>query len=437
LWEAALGPAIAAALDEAGTRPSAVRGLAICGQLDGCLPVDDRGRPLGPCLIWMDRRAEAEMAGIPGDLVRRRTGIQTDPGHMAAKIRWLAGREPAAAGPARYHQPVSYMVERLTGAAVVDPALASTTMLCALGERRWDAALLDLFAIEAATLPRIADAWSAAGVVHADGAALSGLAAGTPVAVGTGDDFSTALGAGIVAPGPVSVGIGTGEVVGAVHPEPLIDADGLVETHAYPAGGYFIENPGWLGGGSVAWLVSVLGLDGPGEVDALAAEAPPGADGVLFLPALNGAMTPRWRPAARGCFYGLASAHGRVHLARAVLEGCAFAMRDVVLRLDRMGVATDPVMLLGGGARSEVWRQIRADAIGRPVMTPRHVDTSPLGAAMLAGVASGIFAGPAEAASLLGSGGEWCRPDPRARAAYEDSYAAYRRLFDTLEPMFA
>ncbi|MCC6195298.1 MAG: hypothetical protein IT518_12590, partial [Burkholderiales bacterium] len=148
-WERALGPAIAEALAAAGIRPRDVRGLGICGQLDGCIAVDDAGRALGPCLVWMDRRAAAETADIPHGLVRRKTGIMVDAGHMAAKVRWLE-RHRLDGRAARFHQPVSYLVERLTGSFVIDHALASTTMVCALEEPRYDKTLLDLFGIGAA-----------------------------------------------------------------------------------------------------------------------------------------------------------------------------------------------------------------------------------------------------------------------------------------------
>ncbi len=435
LWEEALAPTIAAALQAAGAVPSDVRGLGICGQLDGCIAVGDAGRALAPCLIWMDRRADAELAGIPAALVRRQTGITVDAGHMAAKIRWLK-RHRLAGHAARFHQPVSYMVERLTGAFVIDHALASTSMVCALEQPRYDSELLDRFEIRAAELPRITNAAACAGRLNATGAGLSGLPAGLAVAVGTGDDFSTALGAGLISPGHVAVGLGTGEVVGALHATALIDDAGLVETHAYPAGGFFIENPGWLSGGAVVWLMAILGLSSPAQLDELAAASPPGADGVTFLPCLSGAMAPRWRPAARGCFYGLTASHGRAHMARALLEGTAFAMRDVIDHLAALGVRTDDILLLGGGARSRLWSQIRADLMDREVFVPQHVDTSPMGAAMLAAVASGAFPCLADAAISGRHDGVTFVPDPGRKPIYDHAYAAYRTLFDALEPVF-
>ncbi len=384
----------------------------------------------------MDRRAEAETAVVAEDRLREKTGVTLDASHMAAKIRWLKRALPAARNAARFHQPVSYLVARLTGENLFDHGLASTTMLYSLAARAFDPELLDAFEIASGELPAIAEAAAPAGQLTADGAALCGLPAGVAVAVGTGDDFSTPLGAGLVAPGRVACVLGTAEVVGALDKAAKIDGRGLVETHSYAGGTFYIENPGWLSGGALAWLRQVLRFTDFAEFDALAAETPPGAEGVTFLPALSGAMAPEWIASARGCFYGLTPAHGAGHLARAALEGCAFAMRDVVERLVTLDMRVEELLLLGGGARSRVWAQIRADCTGLPVQRPALTDTSPLGAAICAAVAGGIHSDIPSCAALVGGDVETVEPDAAARPAYDDAYGAYRRLFDSLRPMF-
>ena len=436
LWEAALGPAIAEALEQAAVAKHQVAALGIAGQLDGCVPVDGQGRALGPCLIWMDRRAEAEAAGIDAAQLRRRTGVTLDASHMAAKIRWLKRRSPEAAGAVRFHQPVSYLVARLTGEHLFDHGLASTTMLYSLDARAFDPELLAAFEVSAHELPAVAHASDRAGALSAQGAALSGLPAGIPVAVGTGDDFSTPLGAGLVEAGRVACVLGTAEVVGALDPAAKIDDGGLVETHAYVGGSYYVENPGWLSGGALTWLGGLLGLADAAALDRLAGEVAPGAEGVTFLPALSGAMAPEWIASARGCFYGLTPAHGAGHLARAVLEGCAFAMRDVVERLAELEVAAEALLLLGGGARSALWAQIRADCTGLPVQVPAQTDTSPVGAALCAAVAGGLHPNLVACAALVGRIAETLHPEPARRAAYDEAYHTYRRLFDSLRPLY-
>ena len=208
LWEDALGPAIAGALSGANTRPGDVKALGVAGQLDGCIPVASDGSALGPALIWMDRRAVAETAEVDPDLVLERAGVVLDATHMAAKIRWLRRNGPAEAA-ALYHQPVSYLVQRLTGAHCMDHGLASTTMLYALQRRQYDETLLTLFDISEDLLPRLAEASEVAGHLTRAGASMAGLQEGLPVAVGTGDDFSNPLGAGLAAPGRVACALGT------------------------------------------------------------------------------------------------------------------------------------------------------------------------------------------------------------------------------------
>jgi xylulokinase len=436
LWEAALGPAIAEALTIAGTQAAAVQAIGFCGQLDGCIAVDADGDPLSPCLTWMDRRATAEIADIPPELVRRIGGLVLDPSHLAAKSRWLKRHLGADRPIARFHQPVSFMVERLTGISVIDHALASTSMAYDLDRGGYDPSLLDRFELTPDELPRVAPAESLAGGLSDSGAALTGLPPGLPVAVGTGDDFGTPLGAGLTAPGRIAVVIGTGEVVGGVHGTALRDAGRLVETHAFPGGAFFIENPGWLSGGALSWLASLLQISDFATMDALAGEVAPGAEGVCFIPALTGAMAPAWLPSARGCFYGLTPAHGQGHLIRAVLEGCSFAMRDVVDHLAKMGVETQSLLLLGGGARSPLWAQMRADIAGRPVELPSCIDSAPVGAAMLAAVAGGRVEDLATAAGLLGRDARRIEPNRGTSAAYEAAYDDYRRLFASLTPLF-
>jgi xylulokinase len=321
---------------------------------------------------------------------------------------------------------VSFVVEQLCGERVLDPSLASTTMLWDLDASTWSSELCLAFDVEPARLPSVAPAASAAGTLTARGAALTGLPAGILVAVGTGDDFASPLGAGLAVGELVGV-VGTAEVVGARATEPHRDRGRLVETHAYPAGAFFIENPGWLAGGALSWLGGLLQLDSA-AIDAAAASAPPGAEGVAFLPALGGAMAPTWDPEARGAFVGLSPAHGPAHLCRAVYEACAYAMRDVAERIASLGVPLVTLRLLGGGARSRTWAKIRADAIGLTASLPADVDTAPVGAALCAAVAAGVHADLAAASAALPGPSETVAPDPAQRALHDAGHARYREL---------
>jgi xylulokinase len=425
-WEAALAPAVAGALAAAHADPADIAAIAIAGQLDGCIAVDASGAPLGAALIWQDRRASAQAARVDAADVFARTGQVADASHMAAKIAWLREHGTAAV---RFHQPVSYLVERLTGAAVIDPALASTTMLLDLATARWSQPLLGAFAISPAELPELRDTCAVAGALTAAGARLTGLHAGTLVAVGTGDDFANALGAGITAPGSIVCAVGTAEVVGAVAHAIVLDrvaAEPMVETHVFPGGGFFVEHPGWLAGGAIRWAVELLGLADDAELDAIAATVPAGADGATFLPALGGAMTPVWRPHARATLHGLTARHTRAHVARAVLEGLTFACRDVVDRLIALGLPAREVVLVGGGARSRVWAQLRADTLGLAHRIGADPDACPLGAAMIAAVAAGVYPDLATAAARVPPPVETFLPGPSA--ALVEAYCRYEAL---------
>ncbi len=436
LWLEALAPAIAQALVAAGLHATDIRAMAISGQLDGCIGITNGCEPIAPAIIWMDRRATAEVAGVDPALIRERAGLVLDPTHMAAKIAWTQRHLARAGEVAAWHQPVSFMVEALTGARVIDHSLASSTMLYNLAAQDWDPALASAFGIDPEKLPRLRPAGAIAGELSSRGATLTGLLAGLPVAVGTGDDFASPIGCGIVSPGTVAVTLGTAEAISALSSRLVIDPDMLVETHAYPAGHYHLGNPGWLSGGAVTWFLSTFSVADAAAFSALAMEAAPGSEGLLFLPALSGAVAPRWVAEARGAFYGMTASHGKAHFARAVLEGTSFAMRDVIERLRALGVGTDRVHLMGGGAASGPWAQIRADLMQMPVECLKARDTTAMGAVVLALTAAGGAASVADAASRLELPRTVIDPIADNGAVYNDGYARYRRLFDSLEPMF-
>jgi xylulokinase len=221
-----------------------------------------------------------------------------------------------------------------------------------------------------------------------------------------------------------------------VSPRLIIDAEALVETHGYLDAQYFVANPGWLSGGAVAWFLSTFGVDTPESLTALADTARPGAGGLLFLPALTGAMAPRWAAGARGAFYGLTPSHGRAECARALIEGCAFALRDVVERFDALGVPAGCIRLTGGAAKNRLFAQIRADVTQRPVEYGAADNAAPLGAAALASVVAGWFGDVVEASAALPRNYVSLEPDASTKAVYDDAHARYRKLFELLSPMF-
>jgi xylulokinase len=273
----------------------------------------------------------------------------------------------------------------------------------------------------------------------AEAADRLGLTTSCAVLVGTGDDHSGAVGAGVIRPGLIGDMTGTAEPVTTCSPLAVRDDEALLETHAHAvAGQYLIENPGFVSGGSILWLArDVLDLT-QGDVLALAESAAPGADGVIFLPALSGSMTPRWNGAMRGAFAGLSMATTRATLARAVVEGCCYALRDITDRFAALDLETTEIRVVGGGARSTEWLQIKADVTGRPVRAVRVVEATALGAAMLAAVGAGTFADLDEAVkTCVVTADEPIMPRRDFAEVYAVAYQRYRRLFDGVEGALA
>ena len=434
LWLDALRPAIGQALAAAAIGPKDLKALAVCGQLDGCVPANAGGRAMAPAILWMDRRAAPLLADIDPAMVRDRCGLVLDATHMGGKIAWLSQRIDNRKRVAVWHQPVSFLVEALCGARVMSHSLASTTMLYDLHKRDWSDALADLFGTRRSELPAIAAETAVADRLNAAGAELTGLPAGLPVAVGTGDDFSNLIGGGVTAPGVAAVSLGTAEVVGVLHDRVIIDPQMLVETHRFPGGAVHLGNPGWLSGGAMRWAMGLLSISDDLAFMALAAEASPGCDGLVFLPALTGAMAPKWLASARGSFVGFSTSHGRAEMARAGLEGTAFAMRDVLDRLSELGARPGRIRLAGGGARSPLWAQMRADLMQLPVETLTDSDASATGAAVIAAVAGGVAPDIATAARALALKPQAVTPETALAETYEDAYRHYREVFAALEP---
>ena len=253
--------------------------------------------------------------------------------------------------------------------------------------------------------------------------------------VGTGDEHGAAVGAGALAPGVVVDVTGTAEPVAVPSARRVLDAERLLETHAHAVEEMLlVENPGFVPAAARSGGRPPRASRRP-SCSRCAAQAPPGCEGALFLPTLSGSMAPRWNDAMRGCFAGLALNHDAAHLARAVLEGCAYALRDIVDRFAALGLGGEEIRVVGGGARSPLWLQIKADVTGQPVRPVLGDCATSMGAAMLAGVAAGIFDDlEAQAAAARSSSRpSRCSRAPETADVYDQAYARYRRLFDGVE----
>jgi xylulokinase len=442
-WKRALAAVARDVREQAGIARADVEALALACQVDGLVALDSELEALRPAIIWLDRRATRQSerlcaAAGEHELVTR-TGLNPDASHTAPKAMWLRDAEPEVYERTRWLAPVvAHMNGWLTGDVAQDHANASSTLLYDLAERDWSQRLVDVAGLDADRLPPIRSACDVIGPLRADAADELGLSTSCRVVVGTGDDHAAAVGAGALGPGIVVDITGTAEPVAVPSNAVVLDEQRLVETHAHAADGLLlVENPGFVSGGSTRWLSGLLGIEQP-ELFSLAAAAEPGAGGVLFLPSLSGSTAPRWNDRMRGVFAGLAMGQEPAQLARAVLEGCAYALRDIVDRFASLGLGGDELRVVGGGARSSLWLQIKADVTGRPVRALVGDFATSTGAAMLGAVSLGWFADLDEAAArCVQLAPEPILPRADVAGLYEESYAAYRRLFDGVEEALA
>ncbi len=417
-----------------------VRVLSLACQVDGVVPISRAGEALRPAIIWLDRRADRQAHAMVEDVGRESlfqiTGLVPDSSHSGPKILWLRDNEPEVFGEAVAFPPVAgYLLRRFTDRLALDHANASSTMLYDVRARTWSQELLQRFDLHEDQLGEILDANLVAASLTSAAANVLGLSTACVVMVGTGDEHAASIGAGAIVEGVITDVTGTAEPVTVVSQTPVLDSEMLVETHAHAVGEYYlIENPGFVSGGSTKWLADDVLKVQQSKVFDLASVAPEGAGGVLFLPSLSGSMAPRWNAQMRGCFAGLAMTHTSEHLARAVLEGCAFAFRDVIERFEALGLGQGEIRVVGGGAASDTWMQIKADVVGRPVHRVLVKEATAMGAALLAGVAAEMYADlPDAVARMVMLADEPFEPRAKHSSTYDESYHRYRALFDAVE----
>ena len=417
-----------AALADLGVEPA---GIGLSGQMHGLVCLDAAERVLRPAILWNDQRTEAECTEIEERVGLERlialTGNRALTGFTAPKLLWVRRHEPDVyARIAHVLLPKDYVRLQLTGERAIDVADASGTLLFDVAGRRWSREVLDALELPEAWLP-----------VALESPEVSGRWGGIPVAAGAGDQPAAALGVGIDRPGPVSVVLGTSGVVLAALPAFQADPQARVHTfcHAVP-GGWQAMGVMLSAAGSLAWLRDVAG----GSYDELTAEAArwePGAEGLTFLPYLAGERTPHADPGARGAFAGLSLRHDRGALARSVLEGVAYGLRDSLDLLRGLGVEAEVGRVSGGGARSELWLRIVASALGIPLERTVSEEGSAYGAALLGGVAAGVFGDVHEAVAACVRVRDTVEPEPGWREAYEEGHRRYRALYPALRPLEA
>ena len=444
-WWRAAQLAIREVMSASGLTSADVSAVGLSGQMHGAVLLDARGDVLRPAIIWCDQRTADECRWLDDTVgPARLLELTCNPAltnFTLTKLLWVRAHEPDLWARVRHVLlPKDYVRFKLSGVHAIDVADASGTLLLDVAARRWSGEMLRLTGIDAAVMPEVFECAAVCARISAEAATATGLLAGTPIVAGAGDQAAGAVGMGITRPGSVSVTIGTSGVVFAATERPALDPKGRIHTfcHAVP-GRWHVMGVTQAAGLSLRWLRDQW-MPGGGDAayDALTAEAsrvPPGADGVLWAPYLMGERTPHCDPTIRAGLVGLAASHTRGHVARAVLEGVAFSLRDTFQIFEELGLPAQHVRVGGGGARSALWRQIQADVYAAPVERVEAEEGAAYGAALLAGVGAGMWSSVDEACEAVVRPAQVTPPDAAAMAVMHRQYSIYRRLYPALRSL--
>jgi xylulokinase len=406
-----------------------VRGIGLSGQMHGLVCLDASDAVLRPAMLWNDQRTSAECGEIEARIGLKRliqlTGNRALTGFTAPKLLWLKRHEPDVYSRiAHVLLPKDYVRLRLTGEHVTDVSDASGTLLFDVGRRRWSEEVTDALEVPRSWLPRALESPEVSG----------STAPSVPVAAGAGDQAAGALGVGVDRPGPLSVVLGTSGVVFAALPTFAAEPQARVHVfcHAVP-GAWHAMGVMLSAAGSLQWFRDVVAAGVPfAELDAQASMWPAGSEGLFFLPYLAGERTPHADPDARAAFAGLSLRHDRGAMVRAVMEGVAYALRDSLSLLTELGVHAERGRASGGGARSLLWLRIVASVLGLPLELTAIEEGSAYGAALLGGVAGGVFADVYEAVEACVRVREVVEPDPAWQEVYAGGYQRFRDLYPAL-----
>ena len=440
-----------------GVSPSNVRGVGLSGQMHGVILLDEQSMVLRPCIIWADQRSEAQCRWMTERVGAERlidyVSNPALPGFSAPKALWVRDNEPDIFARARtLLLPKDYIRFRLTGELAIEISDAAGTCLLDVKHGVWSREVLEAIEFDPALLPPVVPAVAICGSTTEEIEQLTGLLAGTPVAGGGADNACGAVGNGVVQPGLALVSIGTSGVVLAYTDSPQVDRSGPIPrvhtfNHAVPQAWYLMGVTQGAGL-SLRWVRDNIGLPeralehwtGLDAYALLTREAegvPAGSDGLLFLPYLQGERTPHLDAYARGGWIGLTASHDRRHLVRSVLEGVAFSLKDCFTIIEEQGLTLEQVRATGGGAKSPLWRQIIADVLGVELVTTNAQEGPAFGAALLAGVASGIYSSVQQACEATIRIVERTLPQSDKLVAYARAYEQFRALYPALKPILS
>ncbi|QHI72986.1 xylulokinase [Aminipila terrae] len=448
-WWKATAEGIQYVITQSRVNPKDIKGIGLSGQMHGLVMLDSDGLPLRRSIIWCDQRTGKEVEDMNRLLTPEKLiDITANPaltGFTAAKILWVRKNEPEVYKQcAHILLPKDYIRYKLTGDFATEVSDASGMQLMDVSKRDWSDEVLDTLEINRGLLGKMYESPDITGQVHQGAAAETGLMAGTIVVGGAGDNPAAAIGTGIVSEGSAFTTIGTSGVVYAISDKVAIDKKGRVHTLCASVPGKWTVMSCTQGAGlSLQWLRNNVcsnevaeakekGVDPYEIMTAMAAKVPVGADRLVYLPYLMGERSPHPDPDCRGTFFGLSAIHETKHLIRAVLEGVAYSQLECVDVFREMGVNINDMMICGGGARSDMWRQMFADMYQCPVSTIQAEQGGALGAAILAGIGAGVYKDLESTCKKLILKKSIQEPIKSNSMEYQKYYKLYKELYITL-----
>ena len=451
-WQSSV-KAIRTATQAAGVSPALVRAIAVSSQGETTIPINAQGTPLRPALVWLDNRSHIQAQWLAShfdrQVVYELTGVpEITPMWSAPKILWIRQNEPQVFEQVfKYLLVKDYLIYRLTGECVTDGSTHCTSLLYDIRQHQWWPEMLDVVGISSDQLPTITQPGEAVGKLTASAAEALGLSRQTIVINGGMDQAVGAIGAGSVSPEVISESTGAALTIQVTTPYPDMHSVSRIPLYVHSLPGLYLFVPVLpTGGMAFKWFKDTFGENEDQSANAfkrdaydllteLAVAVAPGSDGLVMLPHLMGAYSPEENPAARGVFSGFTLRHSKGHFVRAILEGVAFNLRQNLIYMNEAGYHFSEIRTTGGGARSPLWNQIKADVCRLPIVTLVNEETALLGDAILAGVACGVFSSVVEACDQMVAIKERIQPGVNS-AEYQKYYQRYDELNQCLDPYF-
>lgn len=434
-----------------GIDPASIAGIGTAGISWVCLPVDQKGRPLRKAMIWLDRRAEPQAARMRESCGTERligvSGNPVDPAYITPKILWVREHEPEIYRQAfKFLQSNAYIAYQLTGEYSQDYSQGYGFHFFNMAQGAWDENVAAELEISLDLMAPLFHCHEVVGTVTPRAAAETGLIPGIPVVAGGLDAACCTLGAGVIRPGQTQEQGGQAGGMSILVNRPLAHPRLILGYHVIPDL-WLLQGGSVGGGGTLKWFDQELGhyerqiaqaeARSPFAVMSQeAAAVKPGCDGLVFLPYLAGERSPLWDSEARGVFFGLSYDKTRAHLIRAMMEGVAFSLQHNLQTAAEVEAEVKELVSVGGASNSELWTQLKADVTGKPIHVPFSDHATTLGAAILAGVGTGVYPDFATAVGETVQIRRTHQPDPQRHAVYQKYYQIYRDLYPALRECF-